>query len=135
MGSRRHGRNGFLYAAIASGGTAEPVFFLNKWTIDFKTDKVEVTSFGDTNKTYAAGLPDSSGSFSGFWTDDCNDLYTAAQDGVGRKFYLYPDKSNKPNTYWFGTGLFDFSQAGGTAEAVSASGTFVAASAISRNAA
>lgn len=133
--ARRHGRNGFLYASIASGGTAEPVFFLNQWSIDFKTARTDVTAFGDDNMVYVAGLPDAQGSFSGFWSDDSNDLYTAAQDGVARKFYLYQDKANKPATYFFGTAFFDFSEAGGTDAAVTVSGTFAAATSIKRNAA
>lgn len=133
MGNRRHGRNGFLYAAIASGGSAEPVFFINKWTFGGATDYVDVTAFGDTNKVNVSGLPDASLTFSGFWSDDGNDLYTASQDGVARKMYLYPDKTNKPNTYWYGSMFFDFSSSGGTGEAIAVSGTGKASGAISRN--
>lgn len=132
MGSRRHGRSGALYVAVTSGGTAEPIAFLKSWSIDFKTDKVDVTALGDTNKVYVAGLPDSSGSFDGFWDSDQNDLYTAAQDGVARKFYLYMSKALDPNDYYFGTALFDFGAAGGVDAAVTISGSFAAASSVNR---
>ena len=107
--ARKHGRNGRLYVAVASGGTAEPVAFLRDWSIDFSVDNVEVTAFGDTNKVYVAGLPDSSGSFSGFFDSATAQLYTAATDGVARNFYLYPDTADA--TYWYGTALFDWNAA------------------------
>lgn len=124
--ARKHGRNGRLYVAIASGGTAEPVAFLREWSINFSVDNIEVTAFGDNNKVYVAGLPDSSGSFSGFYDSETAQLYTAATDGQARNFYLYPDTADA--TYWYGTGLFDFSVTTPVDGAVSVSGDFQAAS-------
>ena len=106
--ARIAGRNGRLYANITSGGTAEPITFLNNWSINFVTDKIEVTGFGDTTKTYVASLPDASGDYAGFYDDGTNQFYTAAVDGVARKFYLYPSTSTN-GQYWFGTAIFDFS--------------------------
>lgn len=126
--ARRHGRNGRIFVSIASGGTAEPVAYQAAWSIDFSTDDDEVTAFGDANKVYVAGLPDASGSFSGFWDDATAQLYTAAQDGVARKVYLYPDFTNAAGVYWFGTALFDFSITTGVGEANKVSGNFKAAS-------
>jgi len=128
--ARKHGRNGRLYAAIASGGTPEPIAFLNQWSIDFNVDNVDVTAFGDTNKVYVAGLPDSSGSFSGFFDSAGNDMYAAAADGIARKFYLYVDVSEA--TYWYGTALFDFSVSSSVDGAVTVSGDWNAASAITK---
>lgn len=135
MGSRVHGRNGRLYVALSSGGTAEPIAFLNSWSVQFTTDKVDVTSFGDTNKTYVAGLPDSTGDYAGFWDTDQNDLYQAAQDGVARKFYLYPDRANNNTDYYFGTAFFDFGVSAQVDGAVTISGGFSAASSVLRNSA
>lgn len=129
--ARIHGRSGRLYVGIASGGTAEPVSYLNKWSMDFSTDDVDVTTFGDTNKTYVSGLPDFSGSFGGFYDTATAQLYTAATDGVARKFYLYPDNSSAAQ-YWYGTATFDFSITAGVAEAVAVAGNFKAASAITK---
>lgn len=129
--SRIHGRNGRLYCAIASGGSAEPIAFLNQWGIEFAVDDVEVTSFGDSNKVYVAGLPNAEGSFGGFYDDSTAQMYTAAVDGVARKFYLYPNLST-PGQYWFGTGIFDFSVESGVGDAVTISGNFKAASAVSK---
>lgn len=105
--SRIHGRNGRVYLGLASGGTAEPVAFLSSWSIDFSVDKSDVTTFGDTTKVYVGGLPDSSGEFSGFYDDASVQTYTAASDGIARKFYLYPSTSTSTQ-YWFGTILPDF---------------------------
>jgi len=105
--ARIHGRNARLYAGIASGGTAEPVAYINSFSLQASTDKQSVTAFGDTSMVYVAGLPDSSGSFSGFWDNATAQTWTAATDGVARKWYFYPD-TTAASTYWFGTGFFDF---------------------------
>jgi hypothetical protein len=129
--ARIHGRSGRLYAGITSAGTAESIAFLNQWSIDFSVDFVDVTAFGDTNKTYVSGLPDAQGSFGGFYDTATAQLYTAATDGVARKFYLYPDNGTT-GQYWFGTGLFDFSVSSGVDAAATISGNWRAASAIAK---
>ena len=129
--ARIHGRNGRLYVGIASGGTAEPVAFLNKWSMNFSTDDVEVTCFGDTNKVYVSGLPDCSGSFAGFYDTASAQLYTAATDGDARRFYLYPTNATT-TTYWFGTAIFDFSVESGVDDSVKVSGNFKAASSVTK---
>jgi hypothetical protein len=129
--ARKHGRNGRLYVAIASAGVAEPITFLRDWSINFAVDNVDVTAFGDTNKVYVAGLPDASGSFSGFYDDATAQLFTAATDGVARAFYLYPDTASTTK-YWFGTALFDFNVSSAVDGAVQVSGDFQAASAVSK---
>lgn len=129
--ARIHGRRGRVYAGVASGGTAEPIPFLTGWTIDFSVDKVDVTCLGDSNKTYVSGLPDASGTVSGFYDTETAQFYTASQDGLARKFYLYPDTSDLTE-YFFGTGLFDFSINGAVADGVAVSGNWAAASAIAK---
>lgn len=121
-----HGRKGRLYVGVASGGTAEPITNLTNWKLGFSTDKVEVTSFGDANKVYVAGLPDGSGDYSGFYDNASAQTYTASTDGVARKFYLYPDNSNNAQ-YWFGTALFDFNVEGAIGDAIKIDGSFSAA--------
>jgi hypothetical protein len=128
--ARKHGRNGRLYTNITSGGTAEPIAYLRDWSIDFSVDNVDVTAFGDSNKVYVAGLPDSSGTFAGFYDSATAQLYTAATDGVARKFYLYPDTADA--IYWFGTALFDFSVSTAVDGAVTVSGNWNAASIVSK---
>jgi hypothetical protein len=116
--------------ALASAGTAEPLNFQAKWSFNAVTDKDEVTALGDTNKIYVAGLPDSNGDFSGFWDDGTAQTYTAATDGVARKFYLYPDTTNDATKYWFGTIFADFKADGDVGSAIKVSASWVAASSI-----
>lgn len=125
--ARIHGRKGRLYVNITSGGTAEPIAFLRSWSLDFSSDRIDVTALGDDNKTYVSGLPDGQGQFSGWYDTNTAQLYTAAVDGVARKFYLYPSTDNA-GQYWFGTALFDFSVQGAVDGAVEVSGSFAAAS-------
>jgi hypothetical protein len=129
--ARIAGRNGRLYGNITSAGTAEPITFLNNWSINFATDKIEVTGFGDTGKTYVAGLPDASGDYSGFYDDGTNQFYTAAVDGVARKFYLYPSTSTN-GQYWFGTAIFDFNVQAAVDGAVQVSGSWSASTSVAK---
>ena len=129
--ARIAGRSGRLYAAITSAGTAEPIAYLNNWSLNFSTDKIDVTAFGDTNKTYVSGLPDTQGDISGFSDNATAQLFTSATDGVARKWYLYPD-STSTSQYWFGTGLFDFQVSAAVDGAVEISSSFAAASVVSK---
>ena len=130
--SRIHGRKGQLYVGLASDtAVATPVTFLKGWSIDFATDKSDVTCLGDTNKVYVSGLPDASGAFSGFYDDATAQLYTASQDGLARRFYLYPTNADTGD-YWYGTALFDFSASGDVGDAVGISGNWAAASAVTQ---
>lgn len=129
--ARISGQKGALYVAITSGGTAERIAFLTQWSANFSTDFTDVTSFDDTNKTYVAGKPDAQLSFQGWYDNATAQTYTAATDGVARKFYLYPDR-DASGQYWFGTGLFDFNATGQQDGAVAITGSGRAASAVTK---
>jgi len=130
--SRIAGRRGRIYLGIASDtASAEPLPFVAKWSMNFATDKTEVTALEDANKTYLAGLPDASGDFSGFYDDATNQTYTAATDGLPRKFYLYPNLST-PTQYFFGTILPDLKIDADVSGAVAMSASWSAASAIKK---
>jgi hypothetical protein len=49
------GRKGVVYISTTGAGTASNVLHLDKWAVDSTTDKIEVTSFGDPNKTSTGG--------------------------------------------------------------------------------
>src|ERR1700761_2213001 len=100
--ARVSGRKGRVYIAIASGGSASPLPFVAKWSLSAATDQLDVTAMEDTNKTYVSDMPDASGDFSGFYDDATDQTYTAASDGLPRKFYLYPSLDDA-GTYFFGT--------------------------------
>lgn len=125
--ARIAGRNARLYLAIASNGSAEPIASISKFTLSGATERFDATCFGDTTKTYVSGLPDSSGSFSGIYDTSVNATFTAAQDGIARKFYFYPDTVGAVTAYYFGTGFFDFSADFDVAGLAGVSGNFSAA--------
>jgi hypothetical protein len=130
--ARRHGRNSRLYVDLSGAGSAAPVPFLSGVDLSFVTDQQDVTAFGDTTKVYVAGLPDASGSYSGWYDDGTDQLFTAALDGVARKTYFYPDISNAAGEYFFGTAFFDFATSTGVADALSISGSITAASSFAK---
>ena len=107
--SKIAGRNGALYVGLAdANATATPVPMLKQFTFDQSSDKIDVTDFDDATKSYVAGLPDASGTYSGFYDDATDQLYTAASGGFAARTYLYPSRLD-PLTYWFGTATFDMS--------------------------
>ena len=109
-----------------------PLTFQAAWSISMTSDRDEVTAFQDTNKVYVGGLPDASGDFSGFMDDSTSQTYLAAVDGLSRNFYLYPDTTNAPSVYWFGTVLADFSADSAVSGPVNVKSTWAAASKIQR---
>ena len=134
--SRIHGRNGFVYLAVNSGGTAQPLAYVNDWTVNFTTAKIDVTALGDSNLVWVAGLPDASGDFTGFYDTATGQTYAAAIDGQPRNFYLYPSllglQGANPGQYFFGQILPDFTTSGGVAAAVTFKSSWNAASQVQR---
>jgi hypothetical protein len=130
--ARIHGRNAQVYCGIAAGSAASPMPFQAAWTLNMVVAKSDVTSFGDQNLVYVAGLPDASGDFSGFMDDATSQTYIAATDGLPRNYYLYPNITADPYTYWFGTVIPDFAADGAVAGPVQFKSTFNAASRIQR---
>ena len=128
---RLAGRNGRVYVALSSGGTATPVAYQASWSLNFTTNKIDVTAMGDNNKVYVSGLPDAQGQLASFYDDASVQLYTADSDGVARAFYLYPTISNNAQ-YFFGTILPDFSIDSSVDGAIAVSSTWNAASIISK---
>jgi hypothetical protein len=99
---------------------------LSQWSLDKATDKIDVTAFGDLNKTYVQGLPDIKGSLAG-WFDSADDaLFDGSESSDGIKMYLYPS-SLAPSIYHYGTAWLDASISVDVKGAASVSGSFVAA--------
>lgn len=121
------GRTGVVYLAIESAtGVATNCIKLNAWTLNRNTDKFEVTSFGDSNKTYVQGLPDVQGTISGHWDDTETKPFAGAASSTGVKLYLYPD-STAPTKYAYGTAWMDASIETPVGGAVTISASFAAA--------
>lgn len=90
-----------------------------------QTDTVEVTSFGDVNKTYVQGLPDVSGQFSGFWNDLEDKLFQASSSADGCKIYLYMS-ADAPSKYFYGPAWLSVSITNSVSDAVKITGSFTA---------
>lgn len=124
--ARYHGRSGVVYISSSGTGAAVTVASLSQWTLDFKRDKVDTTSFGDGNKTYVVGLKDCSGKISGFWDDTSSDLLFDASDSAdGCKMYLYPS-ADAPSKFFSGPAWLDLSIDTSNKDAVKVSGDFSA---------
>jgi hypothetical protein len=123
--ARYHGNKGVVYGSVTGTGTAVNMVSLSAWTLDMATDKVEVTAFGDLNKTYVQGLRDIKGTLSGFWDSSDDSLFDASESADGMKLYLYP-ASTAATIYFYGPAFIDASINVSVSGAVSVSGNFVA---------
>ena len=119
------GRKGVVYLSATGSGTATSVLKITKWTLDQSTDKIEVTAFGDANKTYVQGLKDIKGTFDGFFDDTEAKPFTGADSTDGVKLFLYPS-ADAPTKYWYGPAWLDVSVDCGVSGAVAISGNFAA---------
>ena len=123
--ARYHGNKGVVYGSVTGTGTAVNMVSLSAWTLDMATDKVEVTAFGDLNKTYVQGLRDIKGTLSGFWDSADDSLFDASESADGMKLYLYP-ASTAATIYFYGPAFIDASINVSVSGAVTVSGNFVA---------
>lgn len=119
------GRKGVVYMSTSGSGAATNVIKLTQWTLDQSTDKIEVTAFGDANKTYVQGLKDVKGTMAGFWDDTETKPFTAADSSDGCKLYLYPS-ADIATSYWYGPAWLDVSLDTGVSGAVAISANFAA---------
>jgi hypothetical protein len=126
---RNAGRNARILFDLSGSGVATSLAYQAEWAINFSSPKIDVTAFGDPNKITVAGLPEATGTFTGFYDDTSNQTYTAAVDGLARRFYLYPN-TNLLTRYFFGTINADASFGAGVAGAVTVSAAWEAASQI-----
>lgn len=101
---RLHGAFGAIYIG-GPIGTGTRVAAKAQWTFNASRDTVEVTSFGDANKRYVAGLEDTSGTFAGFLDND-GDQILAAAGGDPVLIYLY-SRESAPILVAYGSGYVD----------------------------
>jgi hypothetical protein len=77
-----------------AGTTPVEVISLNAWKLSMKTDYEDVTCFNDANKVYVPGMPDLSGSMSGFWNSSSLVIIAAAFDATTPgKLELVPNRN------------------------------------------
>ena len=85
-----HGRNGAIYIGGAKGAGGIKVASKTDWTLQRNRDYIDATVFGDSNKTYLAGLPNVQGTYTGF-LDTSGDLLLNAATSDAQSMYLYAD--------------------------------------------
>ncbi len=83
---RKHGNKGSIHL----NGTL--VAAKAQWSLSRARDTVDVTSFGDTNKVYVAGLADVSGTYNGPY-DTSGDLMLQASADDPQLIALYSDEA------------------------------------------
>lgn len=125
--ARYPGRKGLVYISTSAGGVATAVIALNKWAMNRTTDKIDVTSFLDLNKTYVQGLPDVQITFSGVWDDTETKPFAAASSTTPVNMYLYPSQ-DALSKFAGGTAWMDCSIDVDVKGAVTIQGTAAAAS-------
>jgi hypothetical protein len=116
-----------IYFGVTTAAQASPLAFAAQYSLNFTTNKIDVTAFQDRGKVVVAGLAAQSGGFQGFYDDATAQTYTAAVDGLLRKMYIYPN-TNTLTQYFFGTVFADFSSDSTVDGAATFSSTFEAAS-------
>ncbi len=122
--ARVHGRHGQI--AIGASSPASVIGSLNGWNISFTRDKVDVTSFGDSNKTYLSGLKDVSGTFAGFFdTVYIRELMDASDATTGTRIRITPS-TDYPDFYYEGPATMDLTNDGAVGDAIKISATFSA---------
>lgn len=108
-GTKLHGKGGAIYLGGAKGSGGVKVATKTEWTLQRNRDYVDATVFGDTNKTYLAGLPNVQGSFSGL-LDVSGDLLLSAATSEQQDMYLYADDNTNGTSLVLvahGPGLID----------------------------
>jgi hypothetical protein len=124
---RYHGKTG----KVSIGTPAVQVLSLNSWSLSAATDKVDVTAFGDTNKQYVQGLPDLKGSVAGWFDDQEDSLFVAADATAPVDLELMPVEG-VATIKWAGPAWLDASIDVPANGAITVSGDFVAAGAWTR---
>jgi hypothetical protein len=106
----KSGRYGTVkWAPDASVSTPTPVEIasLNSWKLSMKTNKEDVTCFGDPNKVYVPGIPDISGSLGGFFDATDLSLVLAAASGITPGILELGTNENEPTMLFKGPAYMD----------------------------
>ena len=129
--AKYHSKDAALYMSTSGSGTAAPLPGVYSFTLNRTTDRVEVTAFGDSNKTYVQGFPDIQGTFSVRFDDTDDTYFDAAESTTAVKIYIYPSR-NAATIYHYGTAFVDASMECDIGGAVNITGTYAAASSWAR---
>ena len=127
-GTKLHGKNAAIYLGGAKGSGGVPVSVKTDWTLRRNRDYVDATTFGDTNRTYLAGLPNVEGTFAGLM-DVSGDLLLNAATSDATQIYLYADDGGTPVLIANGPGFIDGSVNASVTDAIRYTGDFRASGA------
>ena len=97
----------------------------NKWKMSQKTDKTNVSCFGDLNKVYVPGLKDINGSIAGFWNSTNVVLWAAVDAATPGLIALGPNSTETAS--WSGLAYLDADIDCSVDGAPAVSGSFMAA--------
>ena len=120
-----HAKDAIVYIAPDGSAEASELLGASEWTLDMTTDTVEVTAFGDQNKQYVQGLPDISGTLSGFVKEDEDKWFKAQKSTQPVKVYLYWSRQ-MPSKYAYGTAWISISMSNTVTTANEIAANFVA---------
>jgi len=120
--AKKHGKNGAIYLGGPKGSGTKVV---NKtdWSVQLNRDYVDATVFGDTNKTYLAGLRNFQGNYSGL-LDTAGDAMLSATALDEQLIYLYADDGAVPVLVAHGSGFIDANVSTSVNDAVKITGEF-----------
>jgi hypothetical protein len=126
--ARIHGKRGQVKIDPTGGATPVLVASLNEWSLDMSKDRVDVTSFGDTNKQTVLGLPAYSGTFGGFWDEETTpaEVMAVILGDIAAMLQLIPDSAS-PTFLFSGLANLDGSIKASATGAVTIAGKFDAA--------
>jgi hypothetical protein len=137
--ARMHGMHGQVQLTDSPEVTLAA---LNSWTLDQTRDLVDVTSFGDTNKTYVVGLSDLKGTLGGFYDPgdgspatggNAEDFFGAAEGDTPVNLKLMPS-TLLTTVYWTGPAYLNGATINVSATgAITITGGFAASGAWTRN--
>jgi hypothetical protein len=119
------GRNG-LVKYDPAGTTPVEIISINAFTISWKTDKQDVSCFGDPNRVYVPGLPNVQGTVGGFWNSADVTLFEAALADVPGMLELTPNDT-EPTFKFSGLAYLDADLDCKVDGAPTVSGTWMAA--------
>lgn len=119
--AKKHGKNGAIYLGGAIGvGTL--VSTKTEWSVQLNRDYVDATVFGDTNKTYLAGLRNFQGNYAGLLDTDGDSMLDASALDE-QLIYLYAQVA-PPILVAHGSGFIDANVTCSNTDAVRITGEF-----------
>ena len=124
--TRYHGKSGRIAVSSTGTGSKTTVASMSGWKLSKKTDKAEVTSFGDSNKVYVQGLPDVSGTLTGWFDTADSAMLTASESADGANLILY-QSTNAAGFYHYGPAWLDYDIDCSVSGPIAISVSFVAA--------